>query len=156
TDAVLRRPDMYYLIGIELVTCLVVSVMMAGIDSRMSFFFGLLLLLAPVTQVAVNFINSMVTFMFHPRTLPRLDFAKGVPEDCTTMVVVPTLLLNEAQMRDLVLDLEIRFLANRDPNIYFALVTDAPDSDRPVDDRDELAGLCGELIEGLNRRYPGS
>ena len=31
------------------------------------------------------------------------------------MVAVPTLLLNEAQVRDLVLDLEIRFLANRDP-----------------------------------------
>ena len=40
------------------------------------------------------------------------------------------LLLNEAQVRDLVLDLEIRFLANRDPNLYFALFTDPPDSDR--------------------------
>ena len=27
------------------------------------------------------------------------------------------------------MDLEIRFLANRDPNLYFALLTDSPDSD---------------------------
>ena len=70
------------------------------------------------------------------------------------MVAVPTLLLNEAQVRDLVLDLEIRFLANRDPNLYFALLTDSPDSDRPVDERDALVAVCRELIEGLNRRYP--
>ena len=67
------------------------------------------------------------------------------------MVAVPTLLLNEAQVRDLVLDLEIRFLANRDPNLYFALLTDSPDSDRPVDERDALVDVCRELIEGLNR-----
>ena len=70
------------------------------------------------------------------------------------MVAVPTLLLNEPQVRDLVLDLEIRFLANRDPNLYFALVTDSPDS----------AQACGrarrpgrpsaeQLVEDLNGRY---
>ena len=72
------------------------------------------------------------------------------------MVAVPTLLLNEAQVRDLVLDLEIRFLANRAPQIYFALLTDCPDADSPIDDRDSLVDLCSELIEGLNRRYAGS
>ena len=57
--------------------------------------------------------------------LPKLDFSEGIPDDCVTMVAVPTLLLNEAQVRDLVLDLEIRFLANRDRNLYFALLTDS-------------------------------
>ena len=56
-------------------------------------------------------------------------------------------------MHDLVLDLEIRYLANRDRNLLFALVTDSPDSDRDVDDRDALVDVCRELIEALNRRY---
>ena len=66
-----------------------------------------------------------------PHALPKLDFSDGIPADCATMVAVPSLLLNEAQVADLVLDLEIRFLANRDPNLYFALLTDSPDSDQP-------------------------
>src|SRR5260370_12288440 len=100
--------------------------------------------------------NHLVTHLVPSRALPKLDFSEGVPADCATMVAVPSLLLNEAQVRDLALDLEIRFLANRDPNVYFALVTDLPDSDRPDDERDELIGVCRELIEGLNRRYPES
>ena len=38
------------------------------------------------------------------------------------MVVVPTLLTSEEQMHRAVRDLEIRFLANRDANIHFALL----------------------------------
>ena len=44
------------------------------------------------------------------------------------MVVVPTLLTSEEQMIRAVRDLEIRFLANRDANIHFALLTDPPDA----------------------------
>lgn len=152
----LRWPASAYLISIELMTFLVVAVMLSRLDTLTPIFAGLLLLLLPATQTAVDFVNSIVTFLLAPRTLPKLDFSNGIPRDCTTMVAVPTLLLNEAQVRDLVLDLEIRFLANRGPNLYFALLTDAPDSDRAVDDRDHLVDVCRELIEGLNRVYPGS
>jgi cyclic beta-1,2-glucan synthetase len=152
----LRSPEAFYLSGIEIVACLVTAAMLIAVDSRMSFFIGLLLLLAPTAQVAVNLMSSLVTFLLPPRTLPRLDFSKGIPADCATMVAVPTLLLNEAQVRDLVLNLEIHALANRDPQIYFALLTDCPDSDQKRDERDRLVILCTELIESLNRRYSGS
>jgi cyclic beta-1,2-glucan synthetase len=155
-SAVLRSPTAFYLIAIELFTFVIVAIMLAGVDSLTPFFAGLLLLLLPATQAAVALANSLATLMVAPRALPRLDFSKGVPEDCATVVAVPTLLLNEAQVRDLVLDLEIRFLANRDPQVYFALLTDCPDADRPFDERDPLADLCAGLIEGLNRRYSGS
>ena len=69
------------------------------------------------------------------------------------MVVVPTLLLNEAYVRRMVRELEIRYLANRDANLYFALLTDAPDSQYPSDQSDELVSLCSHLIEELNHKY---
>ena len=56
-----------------------------------------------------------------PEPLPKLDFSKGIPDDCATLVAVPSLLLNEKQVRELVNDLEVRFLANRDPHLHFAL-----------------------------------
>ncbi len=156
TEKARRFPTPFYLIGIELLTLLTVALLISGAGRFTPTLAALLLLLLPATQTAVDFMNHLVTYLVPPRALPKLDFSEGVPEECATMVAVPTLLLNEPQVRDLVLDLEIRFLANRDPNVYFALLTDAPDSNEPVDEREALVGVCSELIQGLNRRYPGS
>ena len=51
-------------------------------------------------------------------------------------MAVPTLLLNEKQVRKLINDLEVRFLANRDPNLHFALLTDLADSVSKPHDKD--------------------
>src|SRR5262249_4522717 len=85
--------------------------------------------------------------------LPKYDFSEGVPEDCVTLVAVPSLLLTEKQVRALVDDLEVRFLGNHDPNIHFALLTDLPDSKEPAREDSPLVDLCGQLIEELNARY---
>ena len=87
-----------------------------------------MLLLLPVMQDAAELVNSTVTTVFGPQPLPKLDFRKGIPPEFATMVAVPALLLNEEQVRKLVVDLEVRFLANRDPHLHFALLTDLPDS----------------------------
>ena len=150
---ILRHPTACYLAGIELITLVIVFAILVRSGSFLPAYVGLLLLLLPATQAAADFINNLATFLIPPRVLPKLDFSEGVPDDCVTMVAVPTLLLNEAQVHDLVLDLEIRFLANRDRNLYFALLTDPPDSDRPLDQHDSLVDLCARLIEGLNSRY---
>ena len=101
----------------------------------------------------MDFVNTLVTFLLPPRVLPKLDFSEDIPEDCVTLVAVPSLLLSETQVHGLALDLEIRYLANRDPHLHFALLTDLPDSDERVDDRDRLVEVCSRLIEGMNRRY---
>ena len=75
--------------------------------------------------------NYLVTTVLTPRSLPKLDFSKAVDPDCATMVAIPTLLINEKQIRQLVDDLEVRYLVNRDPNICYALLTDLPDSSEP-------------------------
>jgi hypothetical protein len=155
--AVRRYPSTFYLAGIEIATFLTVALLVLGAGCYTPMLAAILLLLLPASQTAVEFMNHLVTHMVKPRALPKLDFSEGIPADCSTMVAVPTLLLNEAQVRDLALDLEIRFLANRDPNLYFALVTDSPDSNAPVDERDEaLVELASELIGTLNSRYEES
>ena len=53
------------------------------------------------------------------------------------MVVVPTLLSKPGDIDELLEALEIRYLGNRDPNIFFALLTDfcdAPEQSQPEDD----------------------
>ena len=150
---ILQYPTAFYLGGIELLTLFIVFSILYQLDSVAPAIAGLLLLILPATQAAADFINHLTTFLLGPRVLPKLDFSEGIPDDCATMVAVPTLLLNEAQVHDLALDLEIRYLSNRDPNLYFALLTDTPDSDRPEDQDDALVAMCVRLIEGLNQRY---
>ena len=150
---ILQHPGSFYLAGIELLTLAIVFGILIRLDLGLSVYAALLLLILPATQAATDFINTLATSLVPPRTVPKLDFSEGIPDDCICMVAVPTLLLDEGQVRDLVLDLEIRFLANRDPNLYFALVTDFPDSDHPDDQHDSLMHLAARLIEGLNQRY---
>ncbi|MBV8732558.1 MAG: hypothetical protein JO336_22335, partial [Acidobacteriia bacterium] len=149
----LRYPAGFYLTSIELLTFLIVVGMLSGLNSLTPIFAGLILFLLPASQAAVDFINNLFVALLPTRALPKLDFSEGIPTDCVTLVAVPALLLSEEQVHDLVLDLEIRFLANRDPNLYFALLTDAPDSDQAVDQKDSLVDLAIRLVEGLNQRY---
>ncbi len=57
------------------------------------------MLLLPCSQSAVEVMNYLTTALLPPRILPKLDFSEGIPDDCVTMVVVPTLLLNEKQVQ---------------------------------------------------------
>ena len=94
-------------------------------------FFSMLMLLLPCSQGAIQLVNYLVTSLLEPQILPKLDFSEGVPANCTTLVAIPSLLFNREQVSRLVDDLEVRFLGNHDPNIYFALLTDLPDSSEP-------------------------
>jgi len=116
---------------------------------------SMLILLLPSSQSAVQLINYLTTTLLPPQILPKLDFSEGVPDDCLTIVAVPSLLLNEKQVHNLVEDLEVRFLGNHDPNIHFALLTDLPDSREPAREDSPLIDLCAKLIRELNVKYDG-
>jgi hypothetical protein len=114
-----------------------------------------LFLLIPTAQGAVDLVNNTVAALLKATGLAKLDFPKGLPREFATLVAIPTLLLNEKQVRELIEDLEVRYLANQDPNIHFALLSDLPDSvSRPrPNDTDPLVELAVGLINNLNTRY---
>jgi cyclic beta-1,2-glucan synthetase len=118
----------------------------------------LLLALLPATQGASDLVNNAVSALLTPRALPKLDLSKGIPEELSTLVVVPTLLLSEAQIREIFEDLEARYLSNHDPHLHFGLLTDLPDSvERPQPgDRSSLVELALRLTDELNAKYGGA
>lgn len=158
----LDHPEDFYITGIQLLTIFLMAAalfpVLPAMGSFSSFAFAAVVLLFPAMQIAVDVMNNAVTSFFDPNPLPKLDFSKGIPPDCATLVAVPTLLLAEKQVRELVRDLEVRYLANRDPNLHFALVTDLPDSvSKPRDkDSDPLVELASRLIRDLNAKYRSS
>ena len=148
-----RFPSLFYVGGITLLTALLMAGFLwaAGPSPRWLF----ALLLVPASQTALEIVNALVSRVRPPRVLPSMDFAAGIPDDCKTMVVVPTLLLSADNAARLLEDLEIRYLANRGPNLYFALLTDYSDADQPQTENDAVLETCIEGIRRLNARYSG-
>ena len=106
------------------------------------------------SAMAVPLVNLLATLILPPRALPRMDFSQGIPDIHRTMVVVPTLLSGQQEIDDLIEALEIRYLGNRDPNLFFALLTDfrdAPECTLPGDD--DLIAYARAAIQTLNETY---
>ncbi len=114
---------------------------------------GTLTLLA-ASQLAVAMVNWLTTLTATPYPLARMDFSEGIPSESRTLVVVPTLLSSAENVDALSEALEVRFLANRDENLHFALLTDFPDAlAETLPGDDALLQLAQQKIEELNARY---
>lgn len=111
-------------------------------------------LVVAASHLAVALVNWLVTLVMPPQPLCRLALDHGIPDDLRTLVVVPCMLDDAAGIRELVAALEIRYLANRDANLKFALLADfrdAPDREMPGDAA--LLAAVREGIEALNRAH---
>lgn len=147
-----------YLTPILLLTVLptwfVLSNLLGLTAEDISFWMLLPPLLISMSALAISLVNMTATLALPPRALPRLDFSLGIPDSSRTLVVVPTQLSNQQDIDRLLEALEIRYLGNSDPNVYFALLTDYYDatectlaSDAP------LLNHAREGIQALNATY---
>jgi hypothetical protein len=157
-----RRAAGFYFGGIVCVWLLATSVAaavgwrMGALDTAGPGRRLVLLLLAAggMGHFAVTLVDWLCSLAVAPRPMPRMDFAGGIPADCRTLVVVPTILTNEQGVSMLLHQLELRFLANRDENLLFALITDFPDADRrTLSDDSRLVSMACQGIERFNRQY---
>ncbi len=137
-----------------LATAFVLSVFSGLALADWRFWFFAIIGFVAATALAVPVVNVMVTQLLPPRALPRLDFSKGIPSAHRSMVVVPTLLSKVQEIDELLEALEIRYLGNRDANLFFALLTDfrdAPEKMQPGDD--DLLAYAGTAVQQLNDTY---
>ncbi len=115
-----------------------------------------ILLVFCTSHLALALVNWLATLLVTPHPLPRMDFSEGIPEEFRTLVVIPTMLTSAQNIENLVDALEVRFLANRDDNLHFGLLTDFVDAHEETLPEDEpLARLVLMRIEELNEKYPG-
>ena len=156
----LRLP--LYLGPIVLLTLLSIAVALSALgpdaggfdagDWRL-WFLALPLVIA-ASALAVPLVNLLATLMLPPRALPRLDFSRGIPESHRTMVIVPTLLTRLRDVDDLLEAMEIRYLGNRDANLFFALLTDFRDAPaQTLPDDTALLDHARAAVEALNATY---
>lgn len=116
-----------------------------------------LLLLLPAGQLSLEVVNYLVMRLLPQRPLPKMDFrVPGIPDACRTLVIVPMMLAGPKTIRSEAEKLEIRYLANRDPNLLFGLYSDYRDAPQPMGETDAaLLHVATTSIEALNRRHGG-
>ena len=153
-----RHAASLYLGGIVVLTAIASTVIMRGallVSLDYASIFGLFVLVVIASsQLAVELVNWLVTQFTRPNLLPRLDYSQGIPAHARTIVVVPTFLLSPKNIDDLIEALEVRFLANRDQNLFFGLLTDFRDADlEHVPGDDVLLQHACLRIQDLNRKY---
>ena len=113
-------------------------------------------------EMAIEFLHQSVTNLFRPNALPRLDFSNrkghtsGIPDECKTALVVPLLFGNDSDVQNAVDQLEVQFLANRDKNISFVLLSDFTDSTVAAELPGDAAILeaIKKSMDLVNSRYP--
>ncbi|TCT22276.1 GH36-type glycosyl hydrolase domain-containing protein [Thiobaca trueperi] len=152
-------PLFLYLGGILLLTALLAGGLLTQARSDGITDAWLALLAVPVllgaSQLAVALVNWLATLLATPQPLPRLDFSAGIPSAWRTLVVTPTMLTSATGIAALIEALEVRFLANRDDSLHFALLTDLRDAAAETEPEDAaLLELAARGIAVLNEKYP--
>ena len=140
-----------------------------------------LLLVLPASQVVIDLFNLILYRLHRPRGTFRLKFKDGIiPQEYTTMVIMPTILKNKEKTIQLLEQLEIYYLSNlnrgdghlaageasdgqssgtsqthtHSQNLYYTLIGDAAShttEEAPWDDEVAQAGL--EKVRELNEKY---
>jgi cellobiose phosphorylase len=108
------------------------------------------------SQMALALVNWLATLFTKPHPLPRMDFSDGIPDHARGIVVVPTLIYSKDNIDALCEAVEVRYLANRDPNLRFCLLTDFADSHAETLPGDAaLLQQIADCITNLNQKYKG-
>jgi cyclic beta-1,2-glucan synthetase len=150
-DLVQQAPSVPYVGGIAMLTAALTFALYRVLSPIPLWWIPIFAL--PLSQIAVWVVNFIVTHSVRAKVLPRIDFSKGIPYEHRTLVVVPTLLLSRPMVKRLLERVEVHYLANRDSNLLFALLTDFPDSKTPRAADDALLAYCVRGIRRLNARY---
>ena len=153
-----KIPIPLYLGGIILITVLIGYGLLQKMINAHTFSWYLLLpafiILLAVSRLTIAIVNWMSTVLARPFLLPRMNFSKGIPPAYKTMVVIPTIFNTAAGINDLIEGLEVRFLANRDEHLQFALLTDFRDAVKETLEEDEgILQIAKNKIIALNKKY---
>ena len=108
----------------------------------------------PVSGIVIEVIQRIAVRLTKPRRLPRMDYKKGIPSECRTLVVIPALLPNEKQVRQLMEQIEAAYLGNLDDEILFAVAGDLKDGHTQTAETDEAIIEAGRnAVKDLNDKY---
>lgn len=156
--AIKKYPGSFYIGAIFVFTSLLIGGFYTALrDLGVEYYSRLFLSFAaviPISEVVCQFLHLLFSKIIHPSPLPHMSFEGGIPNEFKTLVVVPTLLMTPESIEHDLTNLEIRFLANNEKNLNFALLTDFKDALSKETNKDnELLSLVTDGIKALKEKY---
>ena len=115
---------------------------------------SLILLYIPISEIVLQLSNYILSKAVKPKLIPKIDFSKGIPEEYSTFVVIPTILNSCEKVKKLIRKLEVYYLANKSENLYFALLGDCISSKNETEKIDnEIINTGLEEIKKINEKH---
>ena len=151
-----RMPSRFYFVALGLCVGGALALLLEPVEGAkgLGLLAAVLLALLPATDGAVSAVNQLVTLLLPPDRLARMAFKDGLPAQHRGVVVVPILLGSTGAVAEALDHLEAQYLANRDPQIRFALLGDFLDAASPQMPGDEAIVDAGvEGVRALNASY---
>lgn len=146
------RRTMIYITSIVISTILVAFILSDYLLSNRILSF--ILLLVPISEVMIQIINKIMMHFYPCKTLPKMNYEKGIPKENATMVVIPTIVKDTKKVKKMFDTLEKYYLANKSNNLYFALLGDCMEYNKQDYEYDEDIKEMGiKCAEELNRKY---
>lgn len=155
-----RHPTRVFIAGVAIATTGALLALLALAGDAVGSAWPLVVAFAfiPANDIAVSFVNQLVTAFLPTQMLPRIDFEHtGIAKDFRTVVVVPTLFDSVEDVRETLAHLEVQYLANRDAELQFAVLSDFTDAATETLEEDEAIitqALAG--VRDLNERHSPS
>ena len=111
--------------------------------------------LLTATEAGTALVNLAVTRSVRPKLLPGLDLSTGIPPHLRTLIAVPVLLSDRADLQAQIEQLEVHHLSSTGGALHYALLSDGPDAATETTPQD--AALIAEATAAmarLNASYP--
>ncbi|WP_455717361.1 glucoamylase family protein, partial [Anaerosporobacter sp.] len=126
-----------------------------GIDNLSMYIIVLVITLPLLLGITIELTNYIFTRRLLVNKLPSLDYLKEIPDTARAFVVMPVIVNSKEQCIQYFTRLEKHYLANKQPNLYFALLADFEDSPELITPKDELLRqTLVSRVHELNELYP--
>ncbi|AEF16491.1 glycosyltransferase 36 [Thermoanaerobacterium xylanolyticum LX-11] len=108
----------------------------------------------PISEFVIQAVNWAIIHIKRPTIIPKIELKNGIPKEAATMVIVPVLLTSVKRVKELLAQLEITYISNKEDNLYFAIVGDFKDTNKEkLEDDEEIVNTALGGIKELNEKY---
>ncbi len=105
--------------------------------------------------ISIEITNFIFTRRITVKKIPSLNYQNEIPDEARTFVVMPVIVSSQEQGLEYMNRLQKHYLANRQPNLYFALLVDFADSQEQSMPKDEtIESVLSARMKELNELYP--
>ncbi|KHD37627.1 NdvB [Clostridium acetobutylicum] len=115
---------------------------------------GFLAILIPCSEMVNSVLNWSVNHLTTPKFVCKVELPKGIPDYAKTIVVIPAIINSARKAKSLIENLEVYYLANKEKNLYFALLGDFRDSNIKTEESDyKINKVALRAVKDLNKKY---